>query len=329
MTTLVTGAAGFIGAYVCRALAARGEDVYGVDAYSAYYDPRLKRDRAAVLCPQVPIAELDLTDREAVRTLFAHLAPKRVLHLAAQPGVRYSIEHPHVYADANLVAFLNVLEGCRHGGLEHLVFASSSSVYGGGAVPPFAETQRTDRPLSLYAATKIAGEAMAHSYAHLYRFAVTGLRLFTVYGPWGRPDMAPVLFSRAVLAGRPIELFNHGRMRRDFTHVEDIVAGVLGALDRPPADGGAQVPPYRVFNLGHHQPVELEAFVAVIERAAGRAAIRHYRPMQPGDMVETLADVEAARAALGFDPRIAVEDGMPAVVAWCRDYYRDGGGGRE
>ncbi|MBB5014185.1 NAD-dependent epimerase/dehydratase family protein [Rehaibacterium terrae] len=319
MTVLVTGAAGFIGAYVCRALRARGEHVVGLDNWNDYYDPRLKRDRVAALCPDLRIAALDLTDRAGLDALFDELAPSRVVHLAAQAGVRYSLHNPHAYADSNLTGFLNLLEACRHRGIAHLVYASSSSVYGAGAVPPFREDARIDRPLSLYAATKVANEAMAYSYAHLYGLRCTGLRFFTVYGPWGRPDMAPLLFSRAVLAGRPIEVFNHGRMRRDFTHIDDIVAGVLGALDHPSTD----TPPHRVFNLGNHTPVELERFIAVIEQAAGRPAQKLYRPMQAGDMPETMADTAAAQAAFGFEPRTAIEDGLPPVVAWCRDYFGD------
>ena len=318
MTTLVTGAAGFIGAYVCRALRERGAAVVGLDNFNAYYDPRLKRDRVAALCPDVRIVEIDLADRAAVEALFADVKPDRVIHLAAQAGVRYSISNPNVYADSNLLGFTHILEACRHGGVQHLVYASSSSVYGGNAVPPFSEDQRIDQPLSFYAATKAANELMAHTYAHLYRLPLTGLRFFTVYGPWGRPDMAPLLFSRAVLAGRPIEVFNHGRMRRDFTHISDIVAGVLGAFDHPPASDPL---PHRVFNLGNHTPVELERFIAVIEQAAGRPAQKRYKELQPGDMVETMADTARARAAFGFDPHTTIEQGLPEVVRWCRDYF--------
>ncbi|RRN55542.1 SDR family NAD(P)-dependent oxidoreductase [Pseudoxanthomonas sp. SGNA-20] len=316
MTVLVTGAAGFIGAYICRALAARGDQVVGLDNYNDYYDPALKRDRVAALCPRVDIRRLDLADRQGLATLFAEVRPRRVVHLAAQAGVRYSLQNPHAYVASNLEGFVNVLEQCRHGDVEHLVYASSSSVYGDSATPPFSEDQRVDRPRSLYAATKAANELMAYTYAQLYGLRATGLRFFTVYGPWGRPDMAPLLFSRAVLAGRPIEVFNHGRMQRDFTHVDDIVAGVLGALDR--ADGGER---HEVFNLGNHTPVELERFIDVIAAAAGREAVRHYRPMQPGDMVRTMADTRRAREAFGFEPRTPIEQGLPPVVQWCRDYF--------
>ena len=322
MTILVTGAAGFIGAYTCRALAARGEAVVGLDNYNDYYDPRLKRDRVAALCPDADIRALDLADRDGMAALFDEVRPDRVVHLAAQAGVRYSLTNPHAYVDSNLVGFVNLLELCRHRGVQHLAYASSSSVYGDSATPPFSEDQRVDQPRSLYAATKAANELMAHTYAHLYGLRATGLRFFTVYGPWGRPDMAPLLFSRAVLAGRPIDVFNHGRMRRDFTFIDDIVAGVLGALDHPPQDDPPhRAAPHRVFNLGNHTPVELERFIAVIEASAGRPAQKVYKPMQPGDMIETMADTARAHAAFGFEPATPIETGLPQVVAWCRDYF--------
>ncbi|MDL5364089.1 SDR family NAD(P)-dependent oxidoreductase [Xanthomonas sp. NCPPB 2654] len=317
MTVLVTGAAGFVGAYTCRALAARGEAVVGLDNYNDYYDSQLKRDRVAALCPQADIRQLDLTDRDGLTALFDEVRPERVVHLAAQAGVRYSLQNPYAYVDSNLVGFVNMLELCRHRGVQHLTYASSSSVYGDSATPPFSEDQRIDQPRSLYAATKAANELMAYTYAQLYGLRATGLRFFTVYGPWGRPDMAPLLFSRAVLAGRPIEVFNHGRMRRDFTFVADIVAGVLGALDHPSTDPV----PHRVFNLGNHTPVELERFIGVIEAAAGRPAEKVYKPMQPGDMVETMADTARAHAAFGFEPSTPIEVGLPQVVQWCRDYF--------
>ncbi|QWF16809.1 NAD-dependent epimerase/dehydratase family protein [Lysobacter capsici] len=319
MTLLVTGAAGFIGANVCRALRAQGRDVVGLDNYNDYYDPRLKRDRVQALCAEVDIRALDLGDRDGLSALFDEFAFDRVVHLAAQAGVRYSLTNPHAYVDSNLVGFVNLLELCRHRGVQHLAYASSSSVYGDSARPPFSEDQRIDQPRSLYAATKAANELMAHTYAHLYGLRSTGLRFFTVYGPWGRPDMAPLLFSRAVLAGRPIEVFNHGKMRRDFTYIDDIVAGVIGALDHPPE----QDPPHRVFNLGNHTPVELERFIQVIADAAGRPAEKVYKPMQPGDMIETMADTSRAQAAFGFEPATAIEQGLPRVVEWCRDYFGD------
>lgn len=317
MTILVTGAAGFVGAYTCRALAARGERVVGLDNYNDYYDPRLKRDRVAALCPDLDIRALDLADRDGLAALFDEVKPTRVVHLAAQAGVRYSLQNPYAYVDSNLVGFVNLLEPCRHRGIGHLVYASSSSVYGDSATPPFSEDQRIDKPRSLYAATKAANELMAYTYAQLYGLRATGLRFFTVYGAWGRPDMAPLIFSRAVLAGRPIEVFNHGRMQRDFTFVDDIVAGVLGALDHP----SDEPVPHRVFNLGNHTPVELERFIAVIEQAAGRPAEKVYKPMQPGDMIATMADTARAQAAFGFDPATPIEVGLPQVVAWCRDYF--------
>jgi UDP-glucuronate 4-epimerase len=320
MTILVTGAAGFIGAYTCQALAARGERVVGLDSYNDYYDPQLKADRVAALCPDIDIRRLDLVDRDGLAALFDEVRPDRVVHLAAQAGVRYSLQNPHAYVASNLDGFVNMLELCRHRGIAHLVYASSSSVYGDSATPPFSEDQRIDRPRSLYAATKAANELMAYAYAQLYGLRATGLRFFTVYGPWGRPDMAPLLFARAVLAGRPIEVFNHGRMRRDFTHVSDIAAGILGALDLPSAE---EAVPHRVFNLGNHTPVELEHFITVIEQAAGRQAQKLYRPMQPGDMVETMADTARARAAFGFEPRTPIETGLPPAVHWCRDYFGD------
>jgi UDP-glucuronate 4-epimerase len=322
MTILVTGAAGFIGANVCRALHARGDHVVGLDNFNDYYDPQLKRDRVAALCPDVDLRTLDLTDRSGLQALFDTLAasghsPLQVVHLAAQAGVRYSISNPHAYVDSNLAGFVNMLELCRHRGVQHLVYASSSSVYGDSATPPFSEDQRIDQPRSLYAATKAANELMAHTYAHLYNLPCTGLRFFTVYGPWGRPDMAPLLFSRAVLAGRPIDVFNHGKMRRDFTFIDDIVAGVLGALASPPL----QDPPHRVFNLGNHTPVELEYFIDVIAKAAGKPVEKIYKPMQPGDMVETMADTRRAQAAFGYEPGTSIEVGLPQVVDWCREYF--------
>ena len=322
MTILVTGAAGFIGAYVSRALLARGEHVVGLDNFNNYYDPQLKRDRVAALCPALDLRTLDLADKPAMDALFVQIKPERVVHLAAQAGVRYSLQNPYAYLHSNWTGFLNVLEACRHNGVEHLAYASSSSVYGHNAVTPFAESQTVDQPLSLYAASKASNELMAHCYAHLYRLRCTGLRFFTVYGPWGRPDMAPLLFSRAILAGRPIEVFNGGKMRRDFTHIDDIVSGVLGALDHPPTDDQVN-PPCAIYNLGNHRPIELEHFIAVIERAAGSKAQRVDKPMQPGDMVETSASVDRAHAAFGFFPQMTVDEGMPPVVAWCREYFGD------
>ena len=316
---LVTGAAGFIGAHVARALAARGQSVVGLDNFNDYYDVRLKRDRVAALIPGVPIEQVDLADAEAMAGVFARHRPSAVVHLAAQAGVRYSLEAPATYIQSNLVGFGHLLELVRQHRPAHLVYASSSSVYGGNNEPPFSESQKIDSPLSLYAASKAANELMAHSYAHLFRVPMTGLRFFTVYGPWGRPDMAPILFTRAILAGRPIEVFNHGRMRRDFTYIDDIVAGVVSALDRPPADTPGQVP-HRVFNLGNHQPEALEDFIGTIERAAGRPAEKVYRDMQPGDMPATMADTTLAQQELGFAPTTRISEGLPLLVDWCRRY---------
>jgi len=321
---LITGAAGFIGFHLAGRLLKDGYRVVGLDNLNDYYDPLLKESRLDILRadPKFRFIRGDLADREATAALFAEHRFPVVLHLAAQAGVRYSLQNPYAYLHSNLTGFLNILEACRHGGVQHLVYASSSSVYGRNAVTPFAETQVIDQPLSLYAATKASNELMAHCYAHLYRLRCTGLRFFTVYGPWGRPDMAPLLFSRAILAGRAIEVFNGGRMRRDFTFIDDIVAGVLGALETPPADAGS-APPCAVYNLGNHRPVELEHFIAVIEQAAGRKAQRIDKPMQPGGMPETSADVERAHAAFGFEPRTTIEQGMPEVVTWCRAYFGD------
>ncbi|HHW4678428.1 MAG TPA: NAD-dependent epimerase/dehydratase family protein [Xylella sp.] len=316
MTVLVTGAAGFIGAYLCRALVVRNDTVVGLDNYNAYYDPQLKHDRVTALCPEIDIIRCDLKDRDRLTALFDEIQPERVVHLAAQAGVRYSLENPHAYVDSNLAGFVNVLEVCRHCRVQHLVYASSSSVYGDSATPPFSEEQRVDQPRSLYGATKAANELMAYSYAHLYGLRATGLRFFTVYGPWGRPDMAPLIFSRAVLAGHPIEVFNYGRVARDFTFIDDIITGVIGALDDP----GELAVPHRLFNLGNHTPVPLEHFIQVIEQAAGRTADKHYRPMQPGDMVTTMADITLARTTFGFEPVTPIEIGLPQVVDWCRHY---------
>ena len=322
MTILLTGAAGFIGAYAARGLLARGAAVIGIDNFNDYYDPQLKRDRVAALCRGLDLQTVDVGDKAAIDALFAKHKFQQVVHLAAQAGVRYSLKNPYAYLHSNLAGFLNILEACRRHNVKHLAYASSSSVYGANAVAPFSEEQAVDQPLSLYAASKASNELMAHSYAHLYRIPCTGLRFFTVYGPWGRPDMAPLIFSRAILAGRPIEVFNRGRMRRDFTYIDDIVAGVVGALGKPPRDDGKNAPA-AVYNLGNHRPVELERFIAVIELAAGRKAERVNKPMQAGDMIETSAAVDKAAAAFGFAPTTTIEQGMPKVVAWCREYFGD------
>ena len=321
MRVLVTGAAGFIGSHLSQRLLARGGEVLGYDNLNPYYDPRLKQARLDRLLPldSFQFVQASLEDRPALEAAFDAFQPDRVVNLAAQAGVRYSLENPQAYLDSNVVGFLNILEACRHRGIEHLVYASSSSVYGANKKLPFAVEDSVDHPVSMYAATKKANELMAHTYSHLFGLPTTGLRFFTVYGPWGRPDMAPLLFARAVLAGRSIEVFNEGRMQRDFTHVSDIVAGILGALGHPSQDAT----PHRVFNLGNHTPVELERFIEVIASAAGRPAQKVYKPMQPGDMVRTMADTTRAQAAFGFDPATPIEAGLPPVVAWCRDYFGD------
>lgn len=322
MAVLVTGAAGFIGAHVAGALAARGDEVIGLDSFSDYYPARLKRDRLAALCPGIRVLEVDLADEAA---LAAVGDIDRIVHLGAQAGVRWSIDHPQAYVRANLVGHANVLELAWGRGVRHLVYASSSSVYGGNRSLPFRVEDRVDRPISFYAATKQAGELMSESYAHLFRLPQTGLRFFTVYGPWGRPDMAPWLFADAILAGRPIKVFNEGRMRRDFTYVDDVVAGVLAALDRPPADDGTAKPggsvgPHALYNIGNNRAEELGRFIDLMEQACGRPAVRDPQPMQPGDVPETYADIAAAARDLGFAPATALEDGVPRFVAWFRRY---------
>ena len=333
MTILVTGAAGFIGAELCRSLALRGDAVTGIDNLSDYYDVKLKMARLARLdhLPGFAFEKLDVSAREPTRDFFERTAPRRVVHLAAQAGVRHSIESPHTYAEANLVGFLNVLEGCRHGDVEHLVFASTSSVYGANRKLPFSVHDGTEHPLSLYAASKKANEVMAHAYSHLYALPATGLRFFTVYGPWGRPDMALFRFTRNILAGTPIDVYNHGRHRRDFTYIDDIVEGVLRTLEYPPApdsgwdaiapDPASSHAPYRLLNIGNHAPIELEHYISTLERCLGRRAIRNTLPLQPGDVPDTFADIDDLTTLTGYRPRTGVEEGIPRFVAWYRDYY--------
>jgi len=320
MTVLVTGAAGFIGYHVAEALLRRGETVIGIDNLNDYYDVRLKEARLARLAalPGFRFSKLDLADRDGMAALFAREQPEAVINLAAQAGVRYSLKNPHAYADSNLLGFVNVLEGCRHGGVKHLVYASSSSVYGGNTKVPFAETDNVDHPVSLYAATKKANELMAYSYSHLYRIPCTGLRFFTVYGPWGRPDMAYFSFTKAILAGQPIDVFNHGNMRRDFTYIDDIAEGVVRVLDRR-AEGE---PPHVLYNIGNHQPVELMEFIDILERELGRKALRNFLPMQDGDVPQTYADTAALREAVAFAPATPLTEGIRRFAAWYRDYYR-------
>ena len=324
LAILVTGVAGFIGAHVAAALLARGEQVIGVDNLNPYYDPALKRARLRQLEAQAgfTFALLDIADEEGMKVLAQRHASEitEVVHLAAQAGVRWSLAHPFDYVRANLVGHMVILELCRHHlpKLRHLVYASSSSVYGANTKMPFAVEDRVDHPLSLYAATKRADELLSECYARLYGIPQTGLRLFTVYGPWGRPDMAMYIFTDAIVAGRPITLFNYGKMRRDFTYIDDIVAGVLAALDRPPT---TQQPPHRLYNLGNNRPVELEYLVRTLEQAIGRRAETRYDRLQPGDVVETCADIEASRRDLGFEPRVSIEEGVQRFVAWHRTYH--------
>ena len=322
MKILVTGAAGFIGMHVSQLLLARGDEVVGLDNLNDYYDPRLKQARLDRLAPHpgFRFVRLDVADRDGMARLFADERFDRVVHLAAQAGVRYSLVNPHAYIDSNVVGFMNVLEGCRHAGVQHLAYASSSSVYGGNTKMPFSEHDNIDHPVSMYAATKKANELMAHTYSHLYGLPTTGLRFFTVYGPWGRPDMMMWLFTRAILAGEPIPVFNHGEMQRDFTYVDDIVEGVLRTLARPPAPSGAAAP-YDVFNIGNHQPVELMEFIEAIERALGRPARKNFLPLQDGDVPATFADVSELEAWTGYRPRTPVVEGVGRFVAWYRGYY--------
>jgi UDP-glucuronate 4-epimerase len=319
---LVTGAAGFIGFHVARRLLAEGRLVVGLDNLNDYYDPALKRARLDILRGERGFAfeQIDLADRAAMDCLFAGHRFARVVHLAAQAGVRYSIDHPHAYVDANLEGFVNVLEGCRHHGCGHLVYASSSSVYGANTKLPFSVDDKTDQPVSLYAATKKAKELIAHSYGHLYRLPVTGLRFFTIYGPWGRPDMAMFIFTKAIMEGTPIRLFNHGRMRRDFTFIEDATRAVLRLVDQPPRDDGTGAPA-KVYNVGNNHPEELTHVVTVLERELGRTAVKEMLPMQPGDVTETFADVTDLMRDTGFRPQTSIEDGLRDFVAWYRDYY--------
>jgi UDP-glucuronate 4-epimerase len=333
MKILVTGAAGFIGMHTTERLLARGDEVTGIDDLNAYYDPRLKESRLARLSPHpgFRFTRLDVADRAGVERLFAAGGFERVIHLAAQAGVRYSLQNPHAYVDSNLVGFVNILEGCRHNEVAHLVYASSSSVYGGNTKMPFSEHDSVDHPVSLYAATKKANELMAHTYSHLYGLPTTGLRFFTVYGPWGRPDMALFLFAKAILEGRPIEVFNHGKMKRDFTYIDDIVEGVIRATDRVAEpdpgfdpdrpDPGRSRAPFRVFNIGNHDPVELGVFIDVIEAAIGKKAEKIFLPMQDGDVAATYADTRELDAWTGFAPATGIAEGVRRFVAWYRDYY--------
>jgi UDP-glucuronate 4-epimerase len=332
-TVLVTGSAGFIGYHVAEVLIARGERVLGLDNLGDYYDVTLKRARLDRLLkhPNYRHETVDLADRAAIDRVFAQHRPTRVVHLAAQAGVRYAATNPHVYVASNVTGFLHVLEGCRHHDVQHLVFASTSSVYGANTTMPFSEHDGTAHPLTLYAATKKSNEMMAHSYAHLFGLPCTGLRFFTVYGPWGRPDMALFLFTRAILAGEPLKVFNHGRHRRSFTYVDDIVEGVVRSLDQPPAanpdwnaaqpDPATSTAPYRLYNIGSPSTVELLRYIEVLEQSLGRRAVLEMLPLQAGDVPDTEADCTELARLTGYTPRVGVEEGVPRFVHWYRDYY--------
>ncbi|HOW67094.1 MAG TPA: NAD-dependent epimerase [Candidatus Paceibacterota bacterium] len=331
---LVTGAAGFIGYHLTHRLLSEGRQVIGLDSLNDYYDVNLKRARLARLENQngFQFVQANLADREAMASLFGRLKPDCVVNLAAQAGVRYSLVNPHAYIDSNLVGFTNVLEGCRHHGVKHLVYASSSSVYGANKTIPFSVHHNVDHPVSLYAATKKANELMAHTYSHLYGLPTTGLRFFTVYGPWGRPDMALFLFTKAILSDQPINVFNHGNMRRDFTYVDDIIEGVVRVMAHIPSgdsqwhgetpDPGTSQAPYRVYNIGNHQPQHLMRFIAVIEDCLQRKARLNFLPMQPGDVPETCADVDDLMRDVGFKPDTPIEIGVRRFIDWFRDYYQ-------
>jgi UDP-glucuronate 4-epimerase len=333
---LVTGAAGFIGYHTSERLLARGDEVVGLDNVNDYYDPTLKEARLVRLSkqPGFRLIRMELGDREGVERVFREERFDRVIHLAAQAGVRYSLTHPHAYIDSNLVGFLHILEGCRHHGVQHLTYASSSSVYGANTAMPFSVHQNVDHPVSLYAATKKANELMAHTYSHLYRLPTTGLRFFTVYGPWGRPDMALFMFTKAILEGKPIDVFNHGKMRRDFTYIDDIVEGVIRTSDHtaePNPDWNSDKPdpatskaPYRIYNIGNNNPVELMHLIGTIEQSLGRVAEKRMLPMQPGDVPATYADVEALVQDVGFAPKTPIETGVARFVEWYRSYYNIG-----
>lgn len=336
MKVLVTGTAGFIGSHVALKLLERGDDVIGFDNLNDYYDVNLKKARLARFIdhPRYTHIHADLADRDAVEKTFASHQPQRVINLAAQAGVRYAAENPHVYVSSNVTGFLHILEGCRHHSVEHLVFASTSSVYGANTAMPFSEHQPTEHPLTLYAATKKGNEQMAHSYAHLYGIPSTGLRFFTVYGPWGRPDMALFLFTKAMLAGEPIRVFNHGKHKRSFTYVDDIVEGVVRTLDRVPGKNphwngatpdpsSSGVAPYRLYNIGNEQPVELLRYIEVLEQCLDRKAKMEMLPLQAGDVPDTEADVTELIQSVGYAPKISVATGIANFVSWYRDYYRE------
>ncbi|MBI3772225.1 MAG: NAD-dependent epimerase [Gammaproteobacteria bacterium] len=334
MKVLITGTAGFIGSTLSHYLLNRGDEVIGLDNLNDYYDVNLKKTRLARLTSRQGFTDirLDLEDRQGVAGLFAKYKPQRVVHLAAQAGVRYSLQNPHAYIDSNIIGTMNILEGCRHNSVEHLVYASSSSVYGANTQMPFSVHDNIDHPVSLYAATKKANELMAHTYSHLYRLPTTGLRFFTVYGPWGRPDMALFLFTKAILEGKPIDVFNYGKCQRDFTYIDDIVEGVVRTLDKIPEpnpdwngdhpDPSTSLAPYRIYNIGNNQPVELLRFIEIIEECLGMKAQKNLMPLQPGDVPATYANVDDLIRDVGFKPATPIEAGISNFVKWYREYYK-------
>ena len=334
MKVLVTGAAGFIGFHVCKALCERGDEVVGLDNLNDYYDVTLKQARLQQLesLPGFRFVKMDIADRVAINKLFEQERFNRVINLAAQAGVRYSLENPNAYVDSNLVGFANLLESCRHHSIEHLVYASSSSVYGANETMPFSTQDNVDHPVSLYAATKKANELMAHSYSHLYQIPTTGLRFFTVYGPWGRPDMSPILFAKAILAGDPIKVFNYGKHRRDFTYIDDIVAGVVSCLDRIPTgnpqwsglkpDPSSSRAPWKIYNIGNSEPIELFRYIELMEKAFGKTTEKELLPLQPGDVEHTYADVSSLEKDIGYSPNTSIEQGLQLFADWYRDYYQ-------
>lgn len=334
MKILVTGTAGFIGAALAQQLLARGDEVIGIDNLNDYYDVQLKQARLALLNTQPGFTELriGLEDKNAIDQVFKTYQPARVVNLAAQAGVRYSLSNPQAYIDSNITGFLNILEACRHFGTGHLVYASSSSVYGANTCMPFAENQSVDHPVSLYAATKKSNELMAHTYSHLFNIPTTGLRFFTVYGPWGRPDMAPILFANKIARGEAIDVFNYGQHRRDFTYIDDIVAGIIHTLDQPAQpnslwnsadpDPASSAAPYRIYNIGSNNPVELLRFIELMEQGLGKTAVKNLLPMQPGDVPDTYANVDALIQSVGYKPQTTIEEGVARFIEWYRHYYQ-------
>ena len=334
MKILVTGTAGFIGAALAQQLLARGDEVIGIDNLNDYYDVQLKQARLDQLTPHAGFTDLriGLEDKNAVDQAFKTHQPQRVVNLAAQAGVRYSLSNPQAYIDSNITGFLNILEACRHFGTEHLVYASSSSVYGANTKMPFSERDNVDHPVSLYAATKKSNELMAHTYSHLFNIPTTGLRFFTVYGPWGRPDMAPIIFADKILRGETIDVFNYGKHRRDFTYIDDIVSGIIHALDNPARansnwtgnnpDPASSLAPYRIYNIGSNNPVELLRFIELMEQGLGKKAVKNLLPMQPGDVPDTYANVDSLANAVGYKPQTSIEEGVERFIQWYRDYYQ-------